>query len=200
MLAPQQVRGDNRNKLAPHSVRVGQARKEGEKLFIEKDCVMIKLPQSWLIVICAVFVSTVSVFNIFSTNVFAGNLSFLNNSAITKFTDEDRDLMMANIMYALDHIKDGRKSAWKNPHSGAWGYAIPSRSATVKGKICRNITTFNFAKGVTGESIYRLCKCGKQRWQIISFRRLPVQEDIHPPYVVGLNEDEAGAKKGDGAP
>lgn len=101
-----------------------------------------------------------------TTLLFASNYSFLDNSALTFFTDTDKNLMMKNIMTALNRYSDGKKASWKNPQTGAWGFAIPSHTATKKGLTCRNLKIFNSASRVTGESNYRLCKF-KKEWKFV---------------------------------
>ena len=97
---------------------------------------------------------------------YADNWSFLNGSVITYFTDQDNNLMEANVIKALNQTPDGKKSSWKNPGTGAWGYAIPSKTALHNGNRCRTITVFNSARQTTGQAMYRLCKI-KNQWEIV---------------------------------
>jgi hypothetical protein len=95
---------------------------------------------------------------IFATTAYASNYSFLNDSPISNFTSQDTAMMSANIQTALDLKSDDKKSSWKNPNTGAWGYAIPSHTTRQNGTICRNLTVFNEAKKIPGMSTYTYCK------------------------------------------
>ncbi len=101
-----------------------------------------------------------------STYSYADNWSFLDGSAITYFTDQDKNLMEANLISTLNKTPDGKKSSWKNPHTGAWGYAIPSKTRSENGNRCRTVTVFNSARQTTGQAMYRLCKI-KNEWEIV---------------------------------
>ncbi len=103
---------------------------------------------------------------IFSANIYASNYSFLNDSAISNFTNQDAAMMSANIQTALNSKSDGKKASWKNPNSGAWGYAIPSHTIRQNGTICRNLTIFNEAKKIPGLSKYTYCKINGA-WKIM---------------------------------
>ncbi|EKD53819.1 MAG: hypothetical protein ACD_60C00149G0018 [uncultured bacterium] len=96
---------------------------------------------------------------------FSSNVSFLNYSSIFYFQGNDKNLMMSNLMNALSNYADGKKASWKNPKTGAWGYAIPSNTRTQNGLRCRNVKVFNEANNVTGASNYTFCKYGNN-WKI----------------------------------
>lgn len=98
--------------------------------------------------------------------VAASNYTFLNDSAITRFTSKDNQLMQANIFNALDHTADGKKSSWKNPASGAWGYAMPYKTTKAEGTVCRHLTIYNEAAHIPGKQTYTFCKL-KGKWKIV---------------------------------
>lgn len=104
--------------------------------------------------------------SILSSTLFASNLSFMRDSAISYFSDTDTNMMFANVKSALSHNPDGKKSTWKNPTTGAWGYAIPSHTRQQNGTTCRNVKIFNEAKDRTGVSSYVFCRI-KGEWKII---------------------------------
>lgn len=105
-------------------------------------------------------------FSLFCITAYADNWTFLDGSAITYFTNKDKDLMEGNVLSALNRLPDGKKSTWKNPATGAWGYAIPSKTAIKNGNRCRTVTVFNSARQTTGQAVYRLCKINNQ-WEIV---------------------------------
>ncbi len=101
-----------------------------------------------------------------SAGIYAGNYNFLNDSAISYFTQTDTDMMSANMQHALNRTPDGKKSSWKNPQTTAWGYAIPSQTRRQNGTTCRQLKIFNEAKKRTGVSNYLFCKI-KGEWKIV---------------------------------
>jgi hypothetical protein len=111
---------------------------------------------------------TLVVFLFFTAIVsYAGNYTFLNNTAITFFRGDDKNLMALNLDKALDAMPDGKKSIWRNPATGSWGYAVPSKTSYSNRMKCRNLTIFNSANSVTGLSTFRFCKIGGE-WRIIN--------------------------------
>lgn len=100
------------------------------------------------------------------TTLYASNYSFMHDSAIFHFDDNDTTMMSANIQYTLDRTRDGKKSIWKNPNTHAWGYAIPSRTVKRNGTTCRALEVFNEADKVRGTSSYTFCKI-KGEWKAI---------------------------------
>lgn len=111
----------------------------------------------WLLLICL---------SLYACFTFAGNLSFLNSSAITFFRGDDKNLMVMNITKALNSTRDGVKSQWSNASTGSWGYAMPSDSRYSRGVPCRSLTIFNSANKVTGLATYRFCKMNGV-WRIV---------------------------------
>lgn len=98
--------------------------------------------------------------------VFAGNYSFMNDSTFAYFHGKDKSYMTSNAMNALNHVSDGKKSTWKNPDTGAWGYAIPSKTTNQNGRVCRNLLMFNNAHDMTNSAAYRFCLFGRD-WKIV---------------------------------
>ena len=105
--------------------------------------------------------------SLFAMNVYASNYHFLQASAITFFNDQDKDMMEANMIKALNQFPDGKKIMWKNPQSGNWGYVIPSRTTYKRGMRCRQLKIYNNGRGVEGEAQYQFCKMDN-RWRIVS--------------------------------
>jgi surface antigen len=98
----------------------------------------------------------------FTQATLASNLNFLEYSPISYFTAKDSALMQANSDYALDHTKDGQKSSWNNPQTGAWGYAIPANTTRTNGTTCRDLTIYNNAHKTPGQATYHFCKINGQ--------------------------------------
>ncbi|OGT37604.1 MAG: hypothetical protein A3F12_01335 [Gammaproteobacteria bacterium RIFCSPHIGHO2_12_FULL_38_14] len=101
---------------------------------------------------------------------FAFNLSFLNNSPIAYFTQEDFRIMETSALKTLNSGKDNQKITWKNPKTKSWGYAIASNTTIQDGRTCRNLTIYNNANGITDKSDYNFCKFGKD-WRVVINQR-----------------------------
>jgi surface antigen len=104
---------------------------------------------------------------IFNSALYASNLSGLNYSPAFYFTDQDWKIFQATADKALNQSRDNVKFSWRNPKSGAWGYVIPSRTASNNKMTCRNLTLFNSAHEVTGKATYQFCKIGGE-WKILN--------------------------------
>ena len=101
-----------------------------------------------------------------NTVSYASNYAFLDGSAITYFTDQDRDLMMSNIYKVLNRYPDNKKSSWVNPKSKAWGYAMVTKTMRQNnGLLCRALLIVNNAHHIPGKSTYRVCKI-KGSWKV----------------------------------
>jgi surface antigen len=100
-----------------------------------------------------------------SFNLFASNELFMSNMPIANFTDKDTDMFKSTMDQALDHGRDGKKVAWKNPDSGAHGYFIPSQAKHSKGLLCRQLEIYSEAQTVTGKSSFQFCKM-QGKWVI----------------------------------
>jgi hypothetical protein len=94
----------------------------------------------------------------FTQSVLASNFDFLSYSPITFFRGNDEKMMMENVDTTLNTKADGVKSSWKNSQTGTWGFAIADKTTTKNGTTCRQLTVFNDARQVTGESHYQVCK------------------------------------------
>ncbi len=99
----------------------------------------------------------VGFFSLFSLAAFAGNYSFLVDSPVSYFTNQDWDIYKSAEQKAI-HSADGVKVTWKNPASGAWGYFIPSQTRKESGTVCRTMRVVSNAKARSGEAAYKVCK------------------------------------------
>ncbi len=111
-----------------------------------------------LVLICICFSVTL-------TTVLASNFTFLTDAPVSYFTNQDWDLYTAAQQKAVQ-TKDGVKTSWKNPDTGAWGFFIPSNTHNENGTTCRDLKVVNVAKQRSGESTYKICKTA-QGWKAI---------------------------------
>lgn len=91
---------------------------------------------------------------------------FFRDTAAAHFTKEDAEIYKHAQYDALDHSKDGRKTSWSNPQTGAHGYFIPEKTRKEKGMTCRDLSVFNFAEHRSGKSSWKFCKIHNE-WKIV---------------------------------
>jgi surface antigen len=95
----------------------------------------------------------------------AVNLSFLKNTPITAFTDEDIAMAQDHIRNALNHGKNGDVVQWENTNSGATGEYTLLKTYQRNGATCRRVNVVHSAKGRRGESVQTLCQTSEGTWQ-----------------------------------
>ena len=110
----------------------------------------------------ALSVSALSVFA-----VHAANLSFLNNSPVSLFQQEDVDLMTENARKVLDSSDPAAKQSWSNPKTGASGFAqAKGQFTSSNGLPCKRLRVMNKARNLQSDSVYTLCKSADRGWVI----------------------------------
>jgi surface antigen len=96
----------------------------------------------------------------------AGNLMFLKDSAISKMSDADVDLMNDTATQALDNAADGEARRWANAETGAKGVLTPLATFDADGGVCRKLEIFNEVKGTVGRSVFDFCRQPDGSWKI----------------------------------
>jgi hypothetical protein len=98
----------------------------------------------------------------------ASNLSFLQGSAISRFTSEDIDLMMKNADEALAAESSNAKREWKNPKTGASGFAeVRGQFVSTEGRTCKRLKVGNRAIGAAARNAtYTLCIHEDSGWMV----------------------------------
>jgi hypothetical protein len=95
----------------------------------------------------------------------AGNLSFLANSPVSYFTQEDMDLMQENSMTVLDAPGASPKHSWSNTKTGASGWAqVRGQFTSSDGVPCKRLRIVNKAKGLESDATYSVCKYADRGW------------------------------------
>lgn len=100
------------------------------------------------------------------TPAFAGNVTFMKNSAISKMTEQDLEIMRAAARNALDYIADGQPRRWQNNESGAAGVLTPLDTFEHEGTSCRRLEMFNEVQGITGRSVFVFCRQPDGTWKV----------------------------------
>ncbi|MEE4378616.1 MAG: RT0821/Lpp0805 family surface protein [Candidatus Competibacteraceae bacterium] len=93
-----------------------------------------------------------------STPTFAMNWTFMENSAVQKFNDEDWQLFSEAGKRALEATPDGQTVEWENPATASEGQITPVSTSEKDGVQCRKVEIANSAGGFSGESVFTFCK------------------------------------------
>jgi len=109
----------------------------------------------------------ISIISLFVSSAWADNFSFLRDSPIRYFTEQDAILYKAATERVLNNYSDGKKMRWSNPKTQAGGVLVPSHTARENGVVCRNVTASITAESRSGQSTFRYCKI-KGVWKIVS--------------------------------
>lgn len=96
----------------------------------------------------------------------ASGWQWLEQSPLSHFTDEDKQIMRSTARDALENAKDGTKIGWENPETGHSGSVKPINTIEKDGTTCRKTRFFNSAEGLTAIQIHRLCKQKDGTWKI----------------------------------
>lgn len=97
----------------------------------------------------------------------AQNMSFLGNSPIAYFTDEDMKLFHATGLSVLEASNSGKTQKWENPATGASGkIKVLKAFVAADGRTCKRLGIYNKARGVEGQSKLTLCKAADGHWRV----------------------------------
>ena len=100
--------------------------------------------------------------------VLAGNASFLKDTPLEVFTEEDQQLMFDNAEAALSDAKTPAKREWKNPKTGSSGSAESLTAFTgPKNESCKRVQIVNHAQGRTSKGNYTVCNMGADGWKLV---------------------------------
>jgi hypothetical protein len=99
------------------------------------------------------------------TTASGGNLSFLDQSPVSRFTPEDVDMMHQNSIQALDAQGANAKQSWSNTRTGASGWAqVRSQFTASDGAPCKRLRVVNRAGGLESDSTFTVCKYADRGW------------------------------------
>ena len=97
----------------------------------------------------------------------AGPMSFLQDTAFSKFNDRDVQLFKAALDKALASPGEGVPVAWANERSDSSGAITPEGSEQQGGAGCRDLRIANRHKTLAGEAVYRFCRTGTGPWKLV---------------------------------
>ncbi len=92
----------------------------------------------------------------------------LEDSPLSRFSEEDISLFAAARKEALEQRADGSEVPWQNPDTGASGTVTPTRTDRTGGRECRMLRVVNQAEGQSEQSEFWFCKMPDGTWKIAS--------------------------------
>lgn len=92
--------------------------------------------------------------------------SWATETAISRFSPEDIDLLRATADEALDNHPDDTELGWENPNTGHSGTIRVFGTKEVSSQICRQVFVKNNAIKIQGSAQYFVCKQDDGIWQI----------------------------------
>ena len=97
----------------------------------------------------------------------ASNYRFLSDSAvISKYNDQDMELLMSNIQKTLNENKNGEVVKWFNKETGHNGELTPLSNFSKYNMQCRKLRVVNRADNKEGVSNFNYCKTKDGPWKI----------------------------------
>jgi len=121
-----------------------------------------------------VFLTLVALGAVWMESAAADNYSFLKNTPLGAFTDEDHALMTQNVEAVVTNAQTPAKRSWQNPQTGHSGTAESLLAFSgPKGESCKRIRVINKAGSRDGKATYTLCN-GEAGWQLASSDYAPM--------------------------
>ncbi len=97
-----------------------------------------------------------------------GNIGFLKDAPLTRFTGPDREMFGKNLNTALEQNADGEVRRWQNPDTGSAGEIELVRSFTQDSKRCRGVRISNRARGYAeAKTDTVFCRETDGRWKVL---------------------------------
>ena len=90
----------------------------------------------------------------------------LGGAPVSMMSEKDLALYQEALTKALDTSKDGQKSKWSSPETGASGTIKPRRSFKQGEKACRDVYLDTQAKGRREKGTWAYCREPGGPWQL----------------------------------
>ena len=108
---------------------------------------------------------TISSFTSIHANATELNLSFTDESALTRFSNSDWERLRETAVEALDNSPDGSNHFWQNNETGRSGTITIISTIEVTDVLCRKANFSNSAEGLTTRTNAILCK-KEGKWKV----------------------------------
>jgi surface antigen len=116
----------------------------------------------------ATLISSLLTLCVISLPAFSGNWSFLKNSPVESFDDDDWSLLKKTAREALENGENGIAVTWVNQKTGHSGTITPLTTKDHNGSTCRKTKFFNSANEMTGSAVFYLCKQDDETWKVVN--------------------------------
>ena len=111
-----------------------------------------------------------------------GNLGFLKDAPITRFTGADLQMFRSNVADALEQAADGDSRRWQNPKTGSSGEIALVKTFEQDGKRCRRTRIINRARGYAeAHTDAVFCKEADGRWKVLTQTKQPPAGPANKP-------------------
>lgn len=86
------------------------------------------------------------------------------------YTPQDWDMVSKEIVYALEHSRDGSPSSWRNPVTGTGGTVVPLGNEKLASyQACRHAAISIYDKeGRASDGNYLFCKTAEKPWERVT--------------------------------
>jgi surface antigen len=112
-----------------------------------------------------------------ASTIAVGNIGFLKDTPLTRFSGPDQALLETNVTEALNSTADGEVRHWQNPNTGSSGEIAILKSLDQQGKRCRQTRITNRARGYSeAKTDFLFCLEPDGRWKVAS----PAKEPVAP--------------------
>lgn len=112
---------------------------------------------------------------------YAGNLSFLKDSAIAKFDDEDVRLLMEAVTAVLSDTAAPTKRQWRNERTGHFGELRTSSMLLGRnGVSCKRLRVVNHAGTRKSKATYTMCNIPPDGWRLVPSDFVPASNKPKP--------------------
>jgi len=86
---------------------------------------------------------------------------------LTKFNEEDRALMLAQVHQALGADKEGETLEWKNEKTPASGSVKALNRLEWNGLACRRLQIHNAYGDLKAQGVYKFCEKPAGKWKLV---------------------------------
>jgi surface antigen len=97
----------------------------------------------------------------------AGRQAATEGMPVTKFSDDDRAIMMTNVNQALRADKDGETLDWKNDKTPASGSVTALNRLEWNGMQCRRLRIHNAYGDLKAQGVYKFCEKPAGKWKLV---------------------------------
>ncbi len=93
----------------------------------------------------------------------AANLFAMRNMPVSRMTEEDRDMLRAAAVEALEKDKP---TAWENPKTGAHGTLAPIAGFDRDGRPCHDLEVEHSVRGRSNRLVLTACRQDDGDWKV----------------------------------